>query len=76
LRKGAVKVLVPKLEAFVKEPWEYAPSKAPVFYNPVMELNRDIAVLALQAYQRMVNREYACVRAPWLAAALGGYALP
>ncbi len=28
-----------------------------MFYNPVMELNRDIAVLAFQAYQRMVNRE-------------------
>ncbi|RJS68315.1 tRNA (guanine(10)-N(2))-dimethyltransferase, partial [Candidatus Bathyarchaeota archaeon] len=49
--------MVPKLKAFVKSPSEYAPSKAPVFYNPVMELNRDIAVLALQAYQRTVNRE-------------------
>jgi tRNA (guanine26-N2/guanine27-N2)-dimethyltransferase len=57
VEEGKVRVLVPKLEAFVKKPWEYAPSKAPVFYNPVMELNRDIAVLALQAYQRMVNRE-------------------
>ena len=57
VQEGEVKVLVPKLEAFVKSPSEYAPSKAPVFYNPVMELNRDIAVLALQSYQRMVNRE-------------------
>ena len=63
VEEGAVKVLVPKLETFVKEPWEYAPSKAPVFYNPIMELNRDIAVLALQAYQRMVNREI-CVCEP------------
>jgi tRNA (guanine26-N2/guanine27-N2)-dimethyltransferase len=57
--EGEVRVLVPKLEAFVKLPSEYAPSKAPVFYNPVMELNRDMAVLALQAYQKMVNREIA-----------------
>lgn len=57
IQEGKVKVLVPMLKAFVKSPSEYAPSKAPVFYNPVMELNRDIAVLALQAYQRMVNRE-------------------
>ncbi|MEM3597127.1 MAG: tRNA (guanine(10)-N(2))-dimethyltransferase [Candidatus Bathyarchaeia archaeon] len=57
IKEGKVKVLVPKLKAFVKSPSEYAPSKAPVFYNPVMELNRDIAVLALQAYQRIVNRE-------------------
>ncbi len=57
IHEGDVKVLVPELEAFVKSPSEYAPSKAPVFYNPVMELNRDIAVLALQVYQRMLNRE-------------------
>jgi len=57
VKEGKVKVLVPKLAAFVKQPSDYAPSKAPVFYNPAMELNRDIAVLALQAYQRIVNRE-------------------
>ena len=57
VKEGKVKALVPKLKAFVKQPSDYAPSKAPVFYNPVMELNRDIAVLAFQAYQRMVNRE-------------------
>ena len=50
-------VVVPKLAAYVKYPSDYAPSKAPVFYNPVMELNRDISVLALQAYQRMINKE-------------------
>ncbi|MEM2081277.1 MAG: tRNA (guanine(10)-N(2))-dimethyltransferase [Candidatus Bathyarchaeia archaeon] len=57
VQEGKVKVLVPKLSAFVKQPSDYAPSKAPVFYNPVMELNRDIAILAFQAYQRIMNRE-------------------
>lgn len=57
IKEGKVKVVVPKLQAFVTEPSEYAPSKAPVFYNPVMELNRDISVLAIQAYQRKRNRE-------------------
>jgi tRNA (guanine26-N2/guanine27-N2)-dimethyltransferase len=57
VREGRVSVVVPRLEAYVREAWEYAPSKAPVFYNPAMELNRDVAVLALQAYQRMVGRE-------------------
>ncbi len=33
-----------------------APSKVPVFYNPSMKLNRDIAILILQTYQRIVNR--------------------
>jgi len=57
VKEGKVKLSVPKLKAFIKSPSEYAPSKAPVFYNPVMELNRDLAVLALQAYQRMENRQ-------------------
>lgn len=55
--EGKVSVVVPKLSAYAKEAWEYAPSKAPVFYNPVMELNRDLAVLALQTYQKMLGRE-------------------
>lgn len=57
VKEGKVQILVPRLKAFVRSPSDYAPSKAPVFYNPVMELNRDIAVLALQAYQRRGNRE-------------------
>ncbi|MEM2119134.1 MAG: tRNA (guanine(10)-N(2))-dimethyltransferase, partial [Candidatus Bathyarchaeia archaeon] len=55
--EGQARFLVPKLDAFVKSASEYAPSKAPVFYNPVMELNRDFAVIALQAYQKKVCRE-------------------
>ncbi|MEM3700858.1 MAG: tRNA (guanine(10)-N(2))-dimethyltransferase [Candidatus Bathyarchaeia archaeon] len=55
--EGKIKILIPKLKSFIKAPSEYAPSKAPVFYNPVMELNRDIAVIALQTYQKTVNRK-------------------
>jgi tRNA (guanine26-N2/guanine27-N2)-dimethyltransferase len=57
IQEGKVRVVVPKLEAFKKQPADYAPSKAPVFYNPVMELNRDVSVLAFHAYQRLVDRE-------------------
>ncbi len=57
MREGDTSVVVPELKAFAEEVWEYAPSKAPVFYNPVMELNRDLAVLALQTYQKMVGRK-------------------
>jgi tRNA (guanine26-N2/guanine27-N2)-dimethyltransferase len=57
IREGKVQLLVPKLEAYGVIPSDYAPSRAPVFYNPVMEFNRDLTVLAFQAYQRMVNRE-------------------
>jgi tRNA (guanine26-N2/guanine27-N2)-dimethyltransferase len=57
ITEGKVKVVVPKLSAYVKKPWEYAPSKAPVFYNPTMELNRDLAVLALQVHQKLLGRK-------------------
>jgi tRNA (guanine26-N2/guanine27-N2)-dimethyltransferase len=57
VKEGKTSVVVPKLDAYVKEVWEYAPSKAPVFYNPAMELNRDLAVLALQTYQRKIGKE-------------------
>ncbi len=55
--EGRVTVVVPNLAAYVKKAWDYAPSKAPVFYNPRMELNRDLAVLILQAYQRNLGKE-------------------
>ena len=57
IKEGKVELLVPKLSAYGVVPSDYAPSRAPVFYNPVMEFNRDLSVLAFKAYQRMVNRE-------------------
>ncbi len=57
ITEGKARVVVPNLKAYGVCPQDYAPSKAPVFFNPVMEFNRDLTVLAFQAYQRMVNRE-------------------
>jgi len=57
IREGEAVLAVPKLSAFKRAPWEYAPCKAPVFYNPVMRLNRDIAVIAAQVFQEMIERE-------------------
>ena len=57
INEGQVKVLVPKLSNYIEKPSDYAPSKAPVFYNPIMELNRDIAVLVLQIYQKILERK-------------------
>jgi len=57
IEEGGVRFLAPRLVAFKRATWECAPSKAPVFYNPVMELNRDLAVLAVQAYQKTIKRE-------------------
>ena len=47
------------LALFAKDTSQYVPSKAPVFYNPRIKLNRDIVVLALRAYQTRVNRQSA-----------------
>lgn len=54
--EGSASLTVPKLSLYAKGPSEYIPSRTPVFYNPIMKLNRDIAILALTAYQRRVNR--------------------
>jgi tRNA (guanine26-N2/guanine27-N2)-dimethyltransferase len=48
--EGKARIWVPKREKAL-------PSRLPVFYNPVMELNRDFAVLALQTFQRLAGRE-------------------
>ncbi len=57
VKEGKVAILVPRLVDFGVCPSDYAPSKAPVFYNPVMEFNRDLSVLAFQAYRHLVSRE-------------------
>ena len=38
ISEGAVRIAVPRLRDFISTPSDYAPSKAPVFFNPVMEL--------------------------------------
>ncbi|MCD6470768.1 tRNA (guanine(10)-N(2))-dimethyltransferase [Candidatus Bathyarchaeota archaeon] len=57
IREGLANVVIPRLEAFKRGGWDYAPCRAPVFYNPLMKTCRDIAVLALQSYQKIVSRE-------------------
>lgn len=53
VKEGAVKVLVPSFSGTE----ENIPSKAPVFYNPRMKLNRDIAVIVLKAFQNTADRK-------------------
>ena len=48
IREGSAEVLIP-VEATLKD--KPPTSHLPVFYNPIMSLNRDFAVLVLQAYQ-------------------------
>jgi tRNA (guanine26-N2/guanine27-N2)-dimethyltransferase len=44
IQEGQVKIKIPKFEKLS--------SKVPVFYNPVMELNRDLSVAALQHFRQ------------------------
>jgi tRNA G26 N,N-dimethylase Trm1 len=37
IKEGKVQILVPNLKAYGVVPSDFAPSKAPVFYNPIME---------------------------------------
>ncbi|MEM3526688.1 MAG: tRNA (guanine(10)-N(2))-dimethyltransferase [Candidatus Jordarchaeaceae archaeon] len=47
----------PDPEVFAEIHKEYTPSKAdPVFYNPAMKLNRDIAIYAVKAFQKLTKR--------------------
>ncbi|MCS7120564.1 MAG: tRNA (guanine(10)-N(2))-dimethyltransferase [Nitrososphaerota archaeon] len=52
LEEGAAKILIPKsARSNIR-----SPSKSPVFYNPAMVLNRDIAVAVVQVFQKLLNR--------------------
>ncbi|MFH0896488.1 MAG: tRNA (guanine(10)-N(2))-dimethyltransferase [Candidatus Bathyarchaeota archaeon] len=55
--ESLVTLTIPKLSLFARGTSEYIPSEAPVFYNPLMELNRDLAILALRIYQKRVNQQ-------------------
>jgi len=52
--EGETEILVPVHEEGVSFP----PSAAPVFYNPVMELNRDISVAATAVFARRISERY------------------
>ncbi len=55
-REGAAEILVPKISYFTREKESLA--NAPVFYNPVMRFNRDIAVLTLRTYFNMLGEKF------------------
>lgn len=55
-REGTTTFYAPDVNLYA-EKGSYIPSRAPVFYNPKMALNRDIAVCVLQAYSRKAGRK-------------------
>ncbi|MDD1763432.1 MAG: tRNA (guanine(10)-N(2))-dimethyltransferase [Methanobacteriaceae archaeon] len=48
INEGQVRIKIPTFEK--------VSSRAPVFYNPVMELNRDLSVLALQQFKSEIEK--------------------
>lgn len=52
-QEGDVSFIAPDQEHFKHAPNVYQPTKAPVFYNPRMELNRDLSILFLKSYQQL-----------------------
>ncbi len=54
--EGMARIMVPKVTPSEGETLEGARSRVPVFFNPVMKLNRDSAILALGALQRRLSR--------------------
>lgn len=49
INEGLVKIEFPEFDK--------VSSDAPVFYNPRMEFNRDTSILAIQAFQKVLNHE-------------------
>jgi tRNA (guanine26-N2/guanine27-N2)-dimethyltransferase len=49
IKEGKVSIIVPEFEK--------VSSKAPVFYNPVMELNRDLSVAAISAFREGFDKD-------------------
>ncbi|MDR2545047.1 MAG: tRNA (guanine(26)-N(2))-dimethyltransferase [Methanobrevibacter sp.] len=48
IKEGLVEIIIPEFEK--------VSSDAPVFYNPAMEFNRDISILALQQFQKELGK--------------------
>ncbi len=57
VREGLAEVEVPDPKAYTKEGY-FDPSWAPVFYNPRMVFNRDVAILMLQSF--LTGRKRIC----------------
>ncbi|MET1100921.1 MAG: tRNA (guanine(10)-N(2))-dimethyltransferase [Pyrodictiaceae archaeon] len=64
IKEGLVELLVPDPEAYKRSDGVFEPTWAPVFYNPRMAFNRDIAVLFANAYRALMGKERIIVVEP------------
>ncbi|MEM2796508.1 MAG: hypothetical protein QXR15_04430, partial [Candidatus Hadarchaeales archaeon] len=58
--EGKVILEVPRLEDFRAPTGDYVPSRAEVFYNPHVEMARDIAVAVAQAAVEILGKLRIC----------------
>lgn len=56
VREGEAQILVPNPELYKRADGVYEPAWAPVFYNPVMRLNRHLSVAGLYAWSSIRGR--------------------
>jgi tRNA (guanine26-N2/guanine27-N2)-dimethyltransferase len=55
--EGSIHICVPKLGIYGVKGYRGPSIKAPVFYNPKMSLNRDLAIVVLLAHYKSVNKK-------------------
>jgi len=55
-KEGLAKILIPNPKLYTRPDGIYEPSWAPVFYNPQMAFNRDIAVLFLRSVKTQLKK--------------------
>ncbi len=60
VQEGELELEVPRLENYRTSPKEYVPSQTPVFFNPVMEITRDISVSSLEVMSRNLGKLRVC----------------
>ncbi|KXA92983.1 hypothetical protein AKJ66_03070 [candidate division MSBL1 archaeon SCGC-AAA259E22] len=60
VEEGKIKLEVPRLEDYRTSPKEYVPSQTPVFFNPVMEISRDLSVSSLQVLSEEIENLRIC----------------
>ncbi len=57
IRENKTEIYVPDPKHYKKKRTDYLPSTLPVWYNPRMEINRDITIIAIQAYKNIMGME-------------------
>ena len=77
VKEGMADIIVPRLEEYADKYGHIDPARAPVFYNPIMEANRDLAIVCAIAYKKIHSRDELTICEPLCATGVRGvrYAL-